>query len=102
MFANKNYVFSQSDYSLTLELETTFLDEEGDNGFEFLKIDGVDITSVSNSFKESRVVGSHVFEELLFELQDFRGDEDIEVLLDTSEDDADLFFSLHGSILVLL
>jgi len=31
--------------SLSLELETTFLDEKRDNGLEFLKIRRVDVTS---------------------------------------------------------
>lgn len=67
----------KSDQSLGLELETTFLDEERNNSVEFISINFAEITRVSNSFKESRVVSSDVFKELLFELQDFRSDEGI-------------------------
>jgi len=48
------------------------------------------------------VVGSDVLEEFLLELKNFRSNENIKISLDTSEDNANLFFSLHGAILVLL
>ena len=48
------------------------------------------------------MVGSNVLEEFLLEFKNFRGNKDIEVSLDTSEDNADLLLSLHGGVLVLL
>ena len=48
------------------------------------------------------MVGSDVLEEFLLELKNFRGNENIEVSLDTSEDNANLLLSLHGGVLVLL
>lgn len=87
---------------MSLELEATFLDEERDNSLEFFKISRVDITSVSDSLEESRVVGSDVLEEFLLELENFGSNENIEISLDTSEDNANLLLSLHGGVLVLL
>ena len=48
------------------------------------------------------MVGSDVLEEFLLELKNFRCNENIKISLDTSEDNANLFFGLHGAILVLL
>ena len=48
------------------------------------------------------MVGSDVLEEFLLELKNFRSNEDIKISLDTSEDNANLFFGFHGAILVLL